>query len=270
MRLTCPNCSARYEVDDSLVPPDGRDVQCSNCATTWFQPGNRTHMEENENDAPEDAAFEPTDADPASDEPATEAPVRRELDPAIRDLLREEREREETLRHGGTAGGIEEQEEMALNDPATEDPAPEVEADPGEGDDAADAETLAALRAATAIGTAAAARSGRELLPDIEEINSTLRATTDRNAREMDSSDIETIEAIPRRRRGFRLGFLLILVLGGLAIGAYLYKAEIAEAVPQAGAALDSYVAQVDAFRFWLDDLVQGLAERLSSRTGES
>ena len=44
MRLTCPNCSARYEVDDSLVPPEGRDVQCSNCATTWFQPGNRSRL----------------------------------------------------------------------------------------------------------------------------------------------------------------------------------------------------------------------------------
>ena len=46
MRLTCPNCSARYEVDDSLIPPEGRDVQCSNCATTWFQPGNRARVED--------------------------------------------------------------------------------------------------------------------------------------------------------------------------------------------------------------------------------
>ena len=39
MRLTCPNCGARYEVDDSMIPAEGRDVQCSNCTTTWFQPG---------------------------------------------------------------------------------------------------------------------------------------------------------------------------------------------------------------------------------------
>ena len=46
MRLTCPNCSARYEVDDGMIPPEGRDVQCSNCSTTWFQPGRRTPAEE--------------------------------------------------------------------------------------------------------------------------------------------------------------------------------------------------------------------------------
>ncbi|MGB3408240.1 MAG: zinc-ribbon domain-containing protein, partial [Jannaschia sp.] len=39
MRLTCPNCSAQYEVAEDMIPPDGRDVQCSNCATTWFQAG---------------------------------------------------------------------------------------------------------------------------------------------------------------------------------------------------------------------------------------
>uniref|UniRef100_UPI0024E1033E zinc-ribbon domain-containing protein n=1 Tax=Roseicyclus amphidinii TaxID=3034232 RepID=UPI0024E1033E len=44
MRLTCPNCSARYEVADSMIPPEGRDVQCSNCSTTWFQPGRRTDV----------------------------------------------------------------------------------------------------------------------------------------------------------------------------------------------------------------------------------
>ncbi len=37
MRLICPNCGAQYEVDDSLVPEAGRDVQCSNCGHGWFQ-----------------------------------------------------------------------------------------------------------------------------------------------------------------------------------------------------------------------------------------
>jgi len=37
MRLVCPNCGAQYEVDDRVIPENGRDVQCSNCGHTWFQ-----------------------------------------------------------------------------------------------------------------------------------------------------------------------------------------------------------------------------------------
>lgn len=39
MRLTCPTCTAQYEVPDDVIPSEGRDVQCSDCGTTWFQEG---------------------------------------------------------------------------------------------------------------------------------------------------------------------------------------------------------------------------------------
>ena len=39
MRLTCPNCSAQYEVPVEAIPPAGRDVQCSACQHTWFESG---------------------------------------------------------------------------------------------------------------------------------------------------------------------------------------------------------------------------------------
>ncbi len=42
MRLICPNCDAQYEVDATLIPAAGRDVQCSNCGTTWFQEAQET------------------------------------------------------------------------------------------------------------------------------------------------------------------------------------------------------------------------------------
>lgn len=38
MRLTCPNCGAQYEIPAEVIPEAGRDVQCSNCNETWFQP----------------------------------------------------------------------------------------------------------------------------------------------------------------------------------------------------------------------------------------
>lgn len=39
MRITCPNCGAQYEIDEALIPAAGREVQCSACATAWFQEG---------------------------------------------------------------------------------------------------------------------------------------------------------------------------------------------------------------------------------------
>ena len=37
MRLICPNCVAQYEVDEDVIPTEGRDVQCANCGHNWFQ-----------------------------------------------------------------------------------------------------------------------------------------------------------------------------------------------------------------------------------------
>lgn len=37
MRLICPSCVAQYEIDEDVIPSEGRDVQCANCGHTWFQ-----------------------------------------------------------------------------------------------------------------------------------------------------------------------------------------------------------------------------------------
>jgi predicted Zn finger-like uncharacterized protein len=81
MRLTCPNCGARYEVDDALIPPEGRDVQCSDCVTTWFQAGPRKPLQEQPSAPrppfPEPAApdIEEADTQGALEAAATETPA---------------------------------------------------------------------------------------------------------------------------------------------------------------------------------------------------
>ena len=81
MRLTCPNCGAIYEVPDNVIPEDGRDVQCSNCAVTWFQ--HPAGWEEPEDDLPADEA--------ASDTPAeTDQATGTEPDPLPQDPIPEE------------------------------------------------------------------------------------------------------------------------------------------------------------------------------------
>lgn len=37
MRLVCPKCHAEYDVDDALIPDEGREVQCAACQNIWFQ-----------------------------------------------------------------------------------------------------------------------------------------------------------------------------------------------------------------------------------------
>ncbi|MEM7721031.1 MAG: zinc-ribbon domain-containing protein [Pseudomonadota bacterium] len=313
MRLTCPNCSARYEVDDSMIPPEGRDVQCSNCTTTWFQPGRRTtptpvfaapseaalqddaaaeveaeaealppeppsdayvSKEQPREAEPEMEATPPTAADDdvadtagteetaetAEAEPAAEPseaaetdkptpPRRRPVDQAIVDILKSEADREARLRRGDPEP-VETQAEMPLPETPDADNRARRRAELSE-----DAEEVFAD---TEDGGPKESR--RDLLPDIEEINSTLRATGDRSASDSDASDIETLDAAPRRRTGVRIGFLLVLLIAVLGTLVYANSDALVAAMPGAASTLGGFESAVDGARFWLDDLVRGLA----------
>lgn len=211
MRLTCPNCGARYEIDDALIPAKGRDVQCSNCSTNWFQSGA--------------VAVDPLSAAPPGPEPSSTAPEapRRELDPSLRALLREEAEREERLRRE-EAEGLRRQDEMALRDPApTKDRA--------------------------------------TLLPDSEEINASLQPqkAAPRPAPKQQSAS-QAAEPDAARRKGRNAGLLLSLGLGMIAIAIYRNAAQLGEAVPAAAPYLTQYANSVDALR---DQILDWLRETL-------
>ncbi|MEM6277649.1 MAG: zinc-ribbon domain-containing protein, partial [Pseudomonadota bacterium] len=184
MRLECPNCDATYEVPDSVIPQEGRDVQCSNCGTAWFfNPSKATNSEPLETE-PEAAVAEPAkiaeeeplatptiEPEPAAElyakfEPEEEVAVaasapplpprpRKPLDASVTDVLREEAAFEARARAEDV--GMEYQDDLPLVEPPSR-PAPEP-----------DQETIATV-----------AGSRRDLLPDIDEINSTLRATSER------------------------------------------------------------------------------------------
>ena len=34
--ITCPNCKKTFEVEDNLIPSEGREVKCSACNIIWF------------------------------------------------------------------------------------------------------------------------------------------------------------------------------------------------------------------------------------------
>ena len=237
-----------------MIPPEGRDVQCSNCSTTWYQPGRRTDRQpevepvqaQTPSEPPPPPSAPPEEPDAAETDPKPTLPERREIEPAIRDILREEAEREARLRRT-EAGPVQTQAEMPLSEDA------DLVRRRAELDAAVDAFTADSPTAAQPI-------AARDLFPDIDQINSTLRDTGDRSGGEADASDIDTLDTAPRRRKGVRLGFFLVIALA--AGGAALYgNADLVIArAPSFAVVLEGYVGAVDAARFWLDVMARRLA----------
>ncbi|ARC89256.1 zinc-ribbon domain-containing protein [Rhodovulum sp. MB263] len=251
MRLTCPKCGAQYEVDEAVIPDEGRDVQCSNCNHIWFQdPAGAAPQDPLAGFAVPRAPVPPeTASDGAGAVPptgqGTDAPPRRGLDEDVLNILREEAEREQRAREEeATAETFSEQADLGLVSPprsgrgsapeAAPSPRSEPEADP----EAAPAEPLPARR--------------RDLLPDIEKITSTLSASTDRGA--------ESIPPAAASRSGwggaFVAGFLVAVLVAAAALSAYLKAPAIAGLSPALEGQVEAYVETVDAARAWLAGLV--------------
>ena len=36
MIITCQNCNKKFKIDNSLIPDEGRDLQCGSCNHVWF------------------------------------------------------------------------------------------------------------------------------------------------------------------------------------------------------------------------------------------
>ncbi|MEM8789852.1 MAG: zinc-ribbon domain-containing protein, partial [Pseudomonadota bacterium] len=84
MRLICPNCGSQYEVDVTLFPDEGREVQCSNCETVWVQ---QPVAEEPPLRLDAGAAAEDDDAGPARPSERLDEEERAALARAVRDEL---------------------------------------------------------------------------------------------------------------------------------------------------------------------------------------
>ncbi|MDR9483801.1 MAG: zinc-ribbon domain-containing protein [Sediminimonas sp.] len=264
MRLICPNCGAQYEVSDDVIPRTGRDVQCSNCGNTWFQvhPDHDVGLaEELDQPLPEDqppahdTAQHPEDT---SQEEKTDTPAQRRLDPSVADILREEAEHEAQAREAERASaGIESQPDLGLSDPDTNEAARRAREA---------RERMARMQGMDTepqtVEAESTSSSRRGLLPDIDEINSSLRSTSDRRPSEAD--DYDTPGNIPAPRpeaaangSGFRIGFSIavLIAIGFLAL--YAYADQVAAQFPQASGPLAQYVDAVTQARLWLDTQAQ-------------
>ncbi|SEW38793.1 MJ0042 family finger-like domain-containing protein [Cognatiyoonia koreensis] len=269
MRLICPNCGAQYEVADDVIPENGRDVQCSNCGHTWFESPGASEAAEAAIES-DDTATDDNDGwtnDQADDDsaPATPHPQanRPALDASVAEILREEAEREAAARRADVADPMESQEDLGLEDPPSPtsmeqrniETAKRIARLQGEEEKAA-ADTAAAA-------AAAAAASRKELLPDIEEINSTLRSSAERG----ETVDPTPEEVAQTKKRSFRFGFFTVLILLAIFWAIYLFADQIAQSVPSLAGALEGYVELVDNGRLWLDLKVQELSASMEAES---
>ncbi len=244
MRLICPNCDAEYEVDGSVIPDTGRDVQCSNCGHAWFQMSPAVEAEI----AAEEALF---DAPPAEAAPEL-APVGRSLDETVLAVLREEAEREVSARQ---SEGIETQVEMGLQ--------------AGSAAEEATAARIARLKGLDVARGAGKPQTRREMLPEIDAINSTLRASSE--SRGGAAAAVSATMAMPRTRQaGFRNGFVLIVMVAAIGMAAYVLAPRIAAQMPATAGAMQAYVAAVDAGRVGLDGVMRSVIGFLRGLAGGS
>ena len=266
MRLICPNCLAQYEVPADVIPAEGRDVQCSNCQETWFQTYPDTAPQSDAVPEPEpiDDAFEHSvnqelDTISEDDTDITPSPTithersKREIDPSVADILREEAQREREKRAAET---FEHQDEFTLDagEPRSDtQPKKSGYIDPNL-DDLDEMYKDKASDAPT---------SRRDPLPDIEEINSTLRR--DKKSTGTDESEI-LAQKNASGRRGFRAAIILVL----LAVIVYAYADVITANLPQIAPYLDAYVVQINQWRAALSDQTSGFLTWLQAQADQA
>lgn len=226
MNITCPNCAAQYAVPDDLIPDTGRDVQCSDCQQTWFV-------------APPDPYL------PAEDETPQAVPPRPAVSEDVKTILQEEAARERAARRAEATANASMQVQEDLNIP---EPEPvQTFAEPFEDNTVIDMP------------------SRRGLLPDIEDISSTMAARTPARRRSKPDENITQNKQLMRQRRGFRLGLMTMFAIQAAMIALYVMTPYITENYPALADPMNSYVIFINDQRQWWFKTTDGLISSLTT-----
>lgn len=286
MRLTCPNCDAQYEVPAEVVPATGRDVQCSNCGKTWFQyhPDHEPAIEDSTADELSATAPAPDDEVVVGTPDGVQA-KRRQLDPSVANILRQEAEIEHEARRRRQSHNLESQPDLGLDVAAappkppapTPTPAPAPVRETEEERRAAQAqERMARMRGEPevspeeAAAAAAAMSSRRELLPDVDEINSTLRNEAKPRAVPAEAREEIGAGGAPKSERGFQRGFIMMLFIFAVLTWVYVFGDTIIEAVPALENVITAYVTWIDQMRMTLDTRMKSMLGTLDTIANET
>ncbi|NDW53441.1 zinc-ribbon domain-containing protein [Aliiroseovarius sp. PrR006] len=236
-----PEETPSAEASEDLAEPDEADADV-------------TDAHDQDEAATEDSVEPDADDTDDGDNDTEDAPVpaapRKEVSDEVKQILQEEAKQELRAREAESQG-LETQPDLGL-DVAQRDNDAELAARLQKMEDGANADEEEVgekdLRS-------------RDMLPDIEEINSTLDAP--------DASDDTRIDLGPMAGdtasggKGFRRGFSLTILLAVLLVSLYILAPQIAERFPQAQGVLDQYTAFGDNTRLWLEGAMQSAIEKM-------
>lgn len=240
---------------DDLGPDDFADGP-SGFASVDENDSDDKEVEEEPVPDTEDIVSAVVGAGAASAEAAPKPTGRRPADAADLDILREEAKREMSQRRAPPSDSIETQADLGLDSIREKKPPSralraraahlgedlpddfEFDTEPTEPDSRPVSEPSEEIIHRE--------ESRRDLLPDIEEINSTLKPA---------KGSPEALQQA-RQRSGFRFGFLLILFVVLGMIFTYAQAPAIARALPDTEPALIKYVDQANSLRDWISGLI--------------
>nr|WP_226554720.1 hypothetical protein [Celeribacter naphthalenivorans] len=223
-------------------------------------PSEPERFEADEIDAIEEPVAPPFEEDD-EDEPEVAAQPGSALKDSVRDILRAEVEFDQSMRHS-EGETLETQPDLGLEEPS-QDAAKKSLRDRMarlRGLDPSDPGIIAG-------GVAAASGKRRDLLPDIEEINSTLSAASERD--EDGTVPDEDTRRSRAERSGFRSVFLTLVLTAVVLVLLYLLAPVIASKVPALAGVMESYIILANGFRGWLDQLLSGASARLTALLGQ-
>lgn len=243
MRLICANCGAQYEISDTAIPPQGREVQCAACGHSWFQ-------------TREDATS------------ATPAPLpRRPVDEGVLNVLREEAAREAEARR---SANHQSEAETPAPQATLQPPKPTPAAPPsapaiGEAQDAGrprdvdqpqdtaprEAAVPSPAKSAQPVASPARPRNWEPAPGPVDmPVNQALE-------------DFVNEEESERGRRRFHIGFACGLLLVACLVVLYIVGPGLAEDMPGLAPYITTYVENVNAAQSWLRDLAAPLISAL-------
>ena len=234
MRIVCPRCVAKYEIDESIIPEIGREVQCENCENIWFQnfveilpEAGTTKIHQKDQ----------TIFDKVDDKPEATFYSSRGLD----------------LNKDDTADGkFNNDVDDTFGSEKGEDdiPATNITMPP------TIAEVLEVLRSEAIFSSSR------------NQFDAKARNTLNYNETEHNESEVNeaTLSALPNEgneavalkgsRDGFRYAFIWTVFIIALFIASYILRPELVAALPHAAIVLDPYAAAIDYIRIVINGLL--------------